>query len=164
MTADRRAIVLGPREGKKLSMMGVELTYKAVGSETGGAYFCMEDQVPVGWAGPPKHFHNKMEEVFYVLEGEITMYVGDKEIRGTPGSFFQIPRGTAHTFANFGTVPAKYLILILPAGFETYFEELPEVVAKHGYPPPPEIMAELGRKYDFENVGPRPSQGEHSPS
>ena len=158
MTADHRAIVLGPGEGKKLSMTGVELTYKAVGSETSGAFFCMEYQCPAGWAGPPKHVHSKTDEVFYVLAGEITIYMGDQETKGTSGSFFQIPRGTAHTFANFGTVAAKYLILILPGGFEVYFEELAELVAKHGYPPPPEIMMELGRKYDFETVGPRPSQ------
>ena len=158
MTADHRAIVLGPGEGKRLSMMGVELTFKAVGAETGGAYFCMEYQGPAGWAGPPKHVHSKMEELFYVLEGEITVYMGDQELKGTSGSFFQIPRGTAHTFANFGTVAAKFLIFIVPAGFEGYFEDLSELVAQHGYPPPQEIMMELSSKYDFEPVGPRPSQ------
>ena len=65
MTVEYSTIVLGPGEGKVISQMGIEFTYKAVGSETGGAYFCMEYRAPAGWAGPPKHVHNNMEEVFY---------------------------------------------------------------------------------------------------
>ena len=95
--------------------------------------------------------------MLYVLEGEITLFLDEREVRGTPGTFVQVPRGTAHTFANFGAEPAKYLIVIIPGGFEGYFEDLPRVVEEHGYPPPPGVMEQLGLKYDFQNVGPRPT-------
>ena len=152
------AIVLGPGEGKSMSTLGVELVFKAVGAQTGGSYFAMEYTCPGGWAGPPKHVHGGAEEAFYVLEGELTVYLGDREVHGGAGAFFQVPRGTPHTFANWGDGPAKYLILALPAGLEGYFEELPQLVERHGYPPPPEVMAELGKRYAMETVGPRPSR------
>ena len=157
MTDSSKAIALGPGEGEKMSAMGVDLTYKAVSADNGGPYFCMEYGAPPGWAGPPKHVHNNMDEVFYVVEGEVTVYMGDQEVKGTPGSFIQVPRGMAHTFANWGETRARYLILILPGSLEGYFDELPELVARHGYPPPAEVMEELAQKYDMAMVGPRPA-------
>ncbi len=157
MTAEYPEIILAPDAGRKVSALGVDMVFKAVSAETGGSYFCMEYLAPQGWAGPPKHLHSKTDEVFYVLEGEITLYLDDRVVKGEPGAFVQVPRGTAHTFANFGDAPAKYLIFIVHGGFEGYFEELPRVVEEHGYPPPPEIVEELGKKYDFKNVGPRPT-------
>jgi mannose-6-phosphate isomerase-like protein (cupin superfamily) len=156
MSAEYQTIVLEPGQGKMVSTMGINYIFKAVTEETGGQYFCMEGEFPPDLAGPPKHIHRKMEEVFYILEGEPTLYLGDQEVKVTAGSFIQIPRGTAHTFANFGTVAAKVLLFTTPAGFEYYFEELPSLVSKYGFPLPADIMTELGRKYDTEVVGPPP--------
>lgn len=45
-----------------------------------------------------------------------------------------------------------------PGWFEQYFEELPEIAATYGFPPPLDIMMSLERKYNMEAVGPPPGR------
>jgi hypothetical protein len=45
-----------------------------------------------------------------------------------PGGMALLPRGQAHTFKNVGPSPGRLLTVILPAGFEHFFE----VVAERG--------------------------------
>ena len=47
----------------------------------------MEYQAPPGGAGPPKHAHRKADEVVYVLDGEIALFLDEREIKGEPGAF-----------------------------------------------------------------------------
>jgi quercetin dioxygenase-like cupin family protein len=53
--------------------------------------------VPPG-DGPPPHAHSPEEEGFYILEGEITLQVGDKRIVATAGTFANMPVGTLRSF------------------------------------------------------------------
>lgn len=82
-----------------------------------------------------------------MLEGELTVLVGERTVTATAGAFVLVPRGTAHTFSKAGTASAKLLIIISPAGFEQFFEEIagPSDLEK--------IMA-LAPKYHLEIVGP----------
>ena len=59
-----------------------------------------------------------------MLEGEVTVRVGDRTVSAAPGSFVMIPRGTVHTFAKAGDTPAKLLVIISPPGFERFFKEV----------------------------------------
>ena len=150
MTAVEGGIVHQAGEGKSNSMMGVNLTFKAVSEDTGGAWAFFEYQAPPGFGGPPPHLHRKMIEAFYVIEGQLEVTLGEKSVKLGPGAFALIPPGVAHTFANRESSPTVFLGLLSPGGFERYFEELPGLVEKHGFPPPPEVMRELGQRYDFE--------------
>ena len=49
---------------------------------------------------PPPHIHHREDETFYVLEGEMTVSVGNPavKINGTPGSVIFAPRGVMHSF------------------------------------------------------------------
>jgi Cupin domain len=93
-----------------------------------------------------------MEEAFVVLEGELTLRLGDREVVAGPGAFVQVARGTPHAFANRGPGPVRFLELVVPAGWEGYFAELPRLIAAHGYPPPPAVMAEVMARYDVVPV------------
>ena len=154
MAPENESIVLQPGEGEMMSVVGNELTLKAVSEDTGDAFSIMEYTAGPGFGGPPLHVHRKMIETFYVLEGELTLRVGERTVVLAPGGFVLVSTGTAHTFSNPGTVPTKFLLVISPAGFEKYFEELHEAVAERGYPPPAAVMMALGQKYDFEPAGP----------
>ena len=154
MATGDSSIILQPGEGKALSAMGVQMTFKAVSEDTGGSFAFFEYTAPPGFGGPPPHIHRRMIEVFYILEGELTLHLGERTVKATPGTFGLVSPGTTHTFSNAGSTPARFLILVSPGGFEEYFEELPEIIARHGYPPPPEIIASLGQKYDFEPAEP----------
>ena len=134
--------------------MGNDLIFKAVSEHTGGAFGLVEYTAAPWFAGPPPHIHTRMIEAFYVLEGELTVQLDGHAAVAGPGAFALVSAGTPHTFSNPGAKPVRFLVLFSPGGFEKYLEELPEVVAKHGYPPPPDIMVSLGKRYDFELVGP----------
>jgi hypothetical protein len=62
------------------------------------------------------------------------------------------PRGTAHTFQNFGPASVKMLVLVTPAGFNQFFEELSSL--NRGLPAPDLAGAErLVKDYGLEVEG-----------
>jgi quercetin dioxygenase-like cupin family protein len=91
------------------------------GEDSGGAIALVEVSVPPRWEGPPLH-HHVFDEGFHVLEGELTFQLGDDLRTGTPGTFAFARGGAVHTLANLGDAPARYLLVITPAGFEGYFD------------------------------------------
>ena len=50
-------------------------------------------------AGPPPHVHDQGEEVFYILDGEMALQLGNQVVTGTSGQLVRIPAGTPHAFA-----------------------------------------------------------------
>jgi mannose-6-phosphate isomerase-like protein (cupin superfamily) len=150
MSFSHEGIILSAGEGKTISVLGDSYTYKATKEETGGAYALIEGTI-VG-DGPPPHIHKTEEEAFYVLEGELNVLVGDRTVKATAGDFVLVPRGMVHTFSKAGTVSAKILAIISPAGFEKFFEEIAG--------PPPDLakIKALAPKYNMEIVEPPPEQ------
>jgi quercetin dioxygenase-like cupin family protein len=144
-------IILGPGEGKTINVPGIPITFKATKSDTGGAYTLTEETV-IG-AGPPQHIHKVEDEAFYVLEGEVGIKIGEQIVRGVPGSFVLVPRGTVHTYWNVGTTPAKVLSIISPAGFEEFFAEAvgDEDIDEETFV---ERAMAVAEKYNFEITGP----------
>jgi quercetin dioxygenase-like cupin family protein len=149
MSFDHRAIVLGAGEGKTISVLGDSYTYKAAKEDTGGAYALIEHTVTGN--GPPPHVHTAEEEAFYVLEGEVNVLVGDQTMTATSGAFVLVPRGTVHTLSNAGAGSAKVLVIISPAGFEKFFEEIAGTAGA-------EKISALAPKYKLKIVEPAPGQ------
>ena len=46
------------------------------------------------------HYHTTIEEIFYVLEGELTLRAGDRRVQGGPGTFVFVPIGAAIPLAT----------------------------------------------------------------
>ena len=63
------------------------------GESTRGTYSLMEQLMPAK-AGPPPHVHDQGEEVFYILDGELALQLGEEVITGTRGQLVRIPAGT----------------------------------------------------------------------
>jgi quercetin dioxygenase-like cupin family protein len=93
------------------------------------------------------HYHTKMEEFFYVLEGQLNLRSGDRTMCGGPGTFMFVPRNTPHSYGNPGPATARVLLITSPSGFEKYFDELAQLAARGG-PPDPAKIAELRARYD----------------
>lgn len=110
-------IVLGPGEGKTISVLGDRITYKAVGRDTGGRYGLVEGRLrrELLAPGPPPHVHESEEEAFYVVEGELKVQIGERTLQAHAGTF-ALPRGTVHTFSNPAPRPARALVIVSPAG------------------------------------------------
>jgi quercetin dioxygenase-like cupin family protein len=76
-------------------------------------------------ASPEAHLHPGHVESFYVLAGEMTFTVGDRELRAEPGAWVQVPPGVPHTYAFSGDEPVGFLDVHTPGcgfgGFPTAF-------------------------------------------
>ena len=93
------------------------------GEETDGVVSLVLNELDSGWPGPPLHRHD-FDEAFYGLDGELTCHLGDELVTAAAGQMVFAPRGAAHTLANRSDAPARYLLVITPAGFERYFSAL----------------------------------------
>jgi uncharacterized cupin superfamily protein len=80
---------------------------------TGGGVAVLEHLAARG-AGSPLHVHRLEEEWFYVLEGELTLWVGGHVIDAPTGAFVDGPRGIAHTFIV-RSERARFLLVTQPA-------------------------------------------------
>jgi quercetin dioxygenase-like cupin family protein len=118
--------------------------FLVTGAESGGAYFAMEALVPPG-GGPPPHIHRNEDETVYVLEGEVSIRLGDKTVAAGAGDFVNVPRGIVHCFRNEGEAPARMILTFTPAGIERFFEETLERVLDPTLEPPDNIESVAAR-------------------
>lgn len=148
MTADRMAGLgskLGEGIGEPLHWLGELAILKATGAETDGRFALAEVYVTQEGA-PPPHIHHNEDEAFYVIEGEITVQVGDRTLKGTPGSFLWLPRDVPHSYQVDSAPYARVLFFFFPAGFEGFIRATS--VPAPSLTPPPASEAIV----DFEQI------------
>ena len=131
------------------------MTFLATGEETHGQFALIE---AVGRRGnvPPPHIHHREDEIFYVLEGEIVVSVGDRTIKGTAGTIVFLPRDVRHSF-TIESEQSRMLILLIPAGLEGWFKEFSVPAPAMTLPPADEpeyrevqSMLEAAPRYGLE--------------
>jgi quercetin dioxygenase-like cupin family protein len=142
MDAMARMVVRQPGEGRTVGIVGDVYRFLALGEETEGRYSLFEAIVCPG-GGPPPHIHSREEEGFYVLEGEITFFVGDKRLVAKAGTFANMPVGTQHAFKNETDRPARMLISLAPAGLEHMFFEVGVSLPAGAQTAPPPTKEEI---------------------
>jgi quercetin dioxygenase-like cupin family protein len=145
-----RAIVHHRGEGERHAMGASEVVIKATGQDTGGAFFVAEVVLEAGFPGPPPHFHQRLHETIYVLEGELTLLLDGAVDRLGPGGFASIPPGAIHTFRNDGAHAARGLNVNAPAGWEHYLRELAAAASTGGLTP--ELISEIASRHDFHRA------------
>jgi quercetin dioxygenase-like cupin family protein len=89
----------------------------------GGGIGIIEGTLAPGHLIPP-HTHSDVDELTYVLEGEITAEIGGDVVLAPAGSYVLKPRGLTHAFWNSGTVTARVMEMHLPGGFERYYARM----------------------------------------
>ena len=151
MTAKRQPTFRKPNEGRTIAVVGDIYRFLATGEDTDGRYATWEAIVPPG-SGPPPHIHSREEESFFVLEGEITIQVGDERFVAKVGTFANMPVSRLHSFKNETDKNARMIISIAPAGLEKMFFEVGQQLAPDGTAPPPskaeiERMLSVAPKY-----------------
>lgn len=124
------------------------VTIKATGKETNNSFYLGESVAEPGFPGPPPHVHEHLHDMFYVLEGMLTMRLGDETTELPEGAFVCVPPGVVHTFSNPGETPVRFLNFNTPAGWENYMRDLGTALAKGT--PSQEEMGQIASRYDFQ--------------
>jgi quercetin dioxygenase-like cupin family protein len=134
-----RAFIGSADGNKSFIAMGVTLDLLAGKGQTGGMVEAVTGLFPPG-TGVPLHYHERSDELLFLLEGELTLLTADEAVAAPTGTFVSLPRGVAHGFENRSQVPARTLILWTPSlgpGAEEVFTTLSNV------PPGPPDMTKL---------------------
>jgi quercetin dioxygenase-like cupin family protein len=127
------------------------------GAENEGRFGMLELWGPPG-DQPPPHVHHSHDEGFYVLAGEVTVFLPDAEVVLTEGEFFNAPRGVPHTYRVTSPATTRWLVTSSPAGAEGFIEEYSKPAGERRLPDdePPDIerLIATAGKYDIEILGP----------
>ena len=131
-----------------------ESHYKVLTSDSGGAMFVLQQTNRVK-GGPSRHLHHNEDELFFCLEGEYVVEVGDQHVRLSPGDCVLGPRGIPHTWAFAGGPPGRLLITFAPAGkMEAFFNGRKSRGLKPGQYASSADDAAFMREYGMELIGP----------
>jgi quercetin dioxygenase-like cupin family protein len=148
---------LGPGEGDRRWVMGEVDAIKATAAQTGGSFGLKESTAPRG-SGPPLHVHEHEDEACYVLEGEVTFFLGDDVFSASAGAWVYLPRRIPHSL-RIDSAQARTLWLAVPGEFMSFFENFP-VAGEDGNPsgesPDLEQMAAAAARYGVTILGPPP--------
>lgn len=158
-------LLLPPGAGSRIQTAGITLK---VGAERSASWSVFEADVAPGF-DVGAHLHHNVEEVFYVLDGELELLAfhpreqadgdwrkwesdaGTPVFKGGPGSFMFVPAGCPHAFFNPGPEPARMLFLVSPSGHEHYLRELTDLITT-GRPPDQEAIAALRARHDIHQL------------
>ena len=132
---------------------------RASGAETNGTLSLIEQVIPPGFASP-WHVHHNEDVSFYVLDGRMTVVVGDRAATLNGGDCCFGPRGIPHGFRIEGTKPTRLLLMTSGGTFAEFVRETS--VPAEGTAPPEPNEADLPRlvavaeRYGLSILGPMP--------
>jgi quercetin dioxygenase-like cupin family protein len=135
--------------------MGALFTFLSTAEDTDGGFMLVEALARSG-GEPPPHTHAKEDEAYYVLEGSMEFWVGDKHLLAPVGAYVLLPKEVRHSWKiTSGT--ARFAFMCWPAGLEGYFKEFAEPAERLEMPPLPDFskidlprFIERGRAYGIE--------------
>jgi mannose-6-phosphate isomerase-like protein (cupin superfamily) len=127
------------------------------GEQSGGAYSLSET---LGARGnmPPLHVHRRNDETFYILEGDVRLFVGDREVVLAPGQAVLAPRGVPHAY-RVESDRARWIVISSPAGYEQFVRAAGEPAPRAELPPAgrhsdPAALARAAAEQGIEIIGP----------
>jgi quercetin dioxygenase-like cupin family protein len=104
-------------------------------------------EIPAGDMAPV-HVHHAQDEAFYVMSGELSLFLPGQHVALGAGQFFLAPRGVPHTYMVGGS-PARVLVMSTPAGFERFVLEVAALDELS-----PEVLGATAAAHDIEILGP----------
>lgn len=128
--------LLGPGAGERHWFLNCLYTLKGGADETGGVLTAFEALLPPRF-GPPPHVHHIEDEMFYVVEGEVTFWCDGASETYQSGGVAFLPKGLPHRFET-GSAGAKMFQITMPAQFERLVRGFGEPAMHSGLPEPSE--------------------------
>ena len=124
---------------------------KATAADTGGLLTIIEVTCAPGFEAP-LHVHHREDEAFWVLDGDVTLYVGEQTIEAGAGDYAFGPRDIPHRY-TVGEAGCRMLFICTPGGFEGLVKEMSEPAPQRTLPPraeqPPDLdwVRAIANKY-----------------
>ena len=127
------------------------------GEASGGAIAIVEIDARRGDM-PPLHVHRREDEIFYVLDGRLSLHLPDGSLEIGPGQAAFAPRDVPHAY-RVESDTARWLAIATPAGFDAFVREVGEPAPEDALPPEgrvhdPARLAEISARYGIELLGP----------
>ena len=138
------SVLVRSAETDAVTVAGVEIGFLANAEDALGAMGLVEYTAPPGFPGPPPHLHEHTWDAYYVLDGRLSVRLGDDVLDLGPGDVAVVPPGTVHGFSNAFDAPTRFLDIHAPGGFEGYFRELAAAGTRD-----PAVIARIGPRYDM---------------
>jgi len=147
-----KTINKSPGQGELLSVMGIDITVKLSGEDTGNAYSIVELNMPPN-NGPGMHIDTRWDESWYVIEGTFAFCLDGEQIEAVAGNFAYAQKGIPHSFRNIGQTVGKIMMIAVPAGVEKFFQDVHRATLEGKTEK--ETMLNITRSHGIESI-PKP--------
>lgn len=142
-------------EGEAIWWFDCLAVIKATAADTAGLMTIVEITEPPG-SQAPLHVHHREDEAFWILEGSVTIEVGDTTIECGAGDYAFGPRDIPHRY-SVGDTGCRMLFILTPGGFEDIVREMGRPAQSRTLPPPSEPdfahVAAVAETYGCELLG-----------
>jgi mannose-6-phosphate isomerase-like protein (cupin superfamily) len=130
----QEALTVATGRGEARWWVGMLAEIKARAASTAGALTLVEVTCGPGYQAP-LHVHHREDEAFWILDGRVTLHVGDASIEAGPGDYAFGPRDVPHRF-DVGGQGCRMLFILTPAGMEDLILATSEPARSRTLPPP----------------------------
>jgi quercetin dioxygenase-like cupin family protein len=89
------SVISGPDTQAAIWFLGALSQVRVSGAQTGGA-FALADHLARRGNASPVHVHDRDDETFFVLDGELRVFAGEEEHTAGPGTVAVLPRRLRH--------------------------------------------------------------------
>ena len=138
-----RSVISSPDTQTAIWFLDALSQVRLSGEQTGGA-FSVRDNLGRRGHASPVHVHDRDDETFFVLDGELRVLVGQEEHAAGPGTVTVLPRRLRHAYVV-SSATARFLTLHTPSGFEQFAAEVGQPAQALTLPPgpagPPDLAA-----------------------
>jgi quercetin 2,3-dioxygenase len=137
ISSDVSSYVLETGEGIRLVAAEQLFSLLTTQANTKGEFITVLTEGPKGDA-IPEHYHEEHSEMFFCVEGQMTMWANGEEIVIREGDFLHVPANTVHSF-RLDSHYTKFFGILTPGIFEPFFHTLCDLYDDHIFPsdPPP---------------------------
>ena len=99
---------------------GEQITFLKSSQETNGKYILIKVYLPPHSEGPPLHYNLAFEELFEVIEGELTVQVNNEVNILREHDQLLVDKKVHHRFSNVSNQPVTFFVTLTPG---SQFEE-----------------------------------------
>ena len=159
ITPVTRSVISSPGTQAAIWFLGALSQVRLSGEQTGGA-FSLADNLARRGNASPVHLHDQEDETFFVLDGELQVFVGEDDYTAGPGTVAVLPRRLRHAYVV-TSATARFLVLHAPAGFEQFAAEVGQPARTLTLPPPagpPDLaaLAQVAARHGITILAPPP--------